>query len=365
METPENRTRATFRWDTARGAGQGALDALRNTFLLLVAIRVFHAPDLIKAFLPASVFMGMLLTPLTLALTAGRRVRMGLLGAVYAAVTGCALIASAFASNLFIYLGLAAGAQIVSAQWIPLMTHIYASNYNERHRGALFSATFLLVSLVGAAVSYAGGWLLDLDLSYWKIVFVLTGTAVLMSAVAMLRMPTSPMTRIAARNPWESISLAWKDKTFGAVLASWFIMGLGNLLTMPLRVEYLANPAFGINASNERGSDYRRRPHGHAAPVHPFLGDLLRPLEFPHYPHPDQQPLFSLARPFLFHNKSLADGAGQRHPGPGLRGRQHHVDFMGDESRSAGENLRLHERAQRPDRRARRPRAFYRLFSAS
>jgi MFS family permease len=44
--------------------------------------------------------------------------------------------------------------------------------------------------------------------------------------------------------------VAWEDKLFGAVLIAWMLMGLGNLMLIPLRVEYLANPEYGINATN-------------------------------------------------------------------------------------------------------------------
>jgi predicted MFS family arabinose efflux permease len=46
------------------------------------------------------------------------------------------------------------------------------------------------------------------------------------------------------------MSLIWKDRFFGYLLGTWMLLGLGNLITMPIRVEYLANPDFGINANN-------------------------------------------------------------------------------------------------------------------
>jgi hypothetical protein len=51
-------------------------------------------------------------------------------------------------------------------------------------------------------------------------------------------------------NPWQNLSLIWKDRFFGYLLGTWMLLGLGNLITLPIRVEYLANPDYGINADN-------------------------------------------------------------------------------------------------------------------
>jgi predicted MFS family arabinose efflux permease len=42
-----------------------------------------------------------------------------------------------------------------------------------------------------------------------------------------------------------------KDRLFGWMLLSWMLLGFGNLMTLPLRTEYMANPRFGINATNQ------------------------------------------------------------------------------------------------------------------
>ena len=40
-----------------------------------------------------------------------------------------------------------------------------------------------------------------------------------------------------------------KDKSFGYVLLTWFIMGFANLWTLPLRVDYVTAPEWGIEGS--------------------------------------------------------------------------------------------------------------------
>jgi hypothetical protein len=74
--------------------------------------------------------------------------------------------------------------------------------------------------------------------------------AALVAGFAISGMPSTPLPESKSRNPLAHMSYAWKDRTFGLMLLVWMLMGLGNLITIPLRVEYMANPLFSINATN-------------------------------------------------------------------------------------------------------------------
>jgi predicted MFS family arabinose efflux permease len=69
-------------------------------------------------------------------------------------------------------------------------------------------------------------------------------------SLSSYKIPSMPCSVLNSRNPLTNLALAWKDPLFMAILAGWMLMGLGNLMLIPIRVEYLANPAYGINASN-------------------------------------------------------------------------------------------------------------------
>ena len=69
---PGDVARQTFRWDLLRGSMQGFVEACMVTFTLLVAIRVFDAPDMLKAILPGSYSLGLLVSPLTIVLASKR-----------------------------------------------------------------------------------------------------------------------------------------------------------------------------------------------------------------------------------------------------------------------------------------------------
>ena len=71
----------------------------------------------------------------------------------------------------------------------------------------------------------------------------------LCTAFYHLKIPSAPLTP-SAGGLSKDLRNAMKDKLFFWMLTGWMLMGIGNLVTIPLRVEYLATPAYGIDASN-------------------------------------------------------------------------------------------------------------------
>ena len=244
------RARQTFRWDLLRGGCHGILETTWQTFALLVAIRVFGAEDTLKSFLPAAFGIGLILNPLILSMVGRTRMRIGNLLALYALGGGTAFGFAVLTQDLLGYIALVVLAQIFFAQTVPLMTQVYSENYKGTERGKRFAVTAVIGSLVGIVVSSGGGKLLDLDLGFYRLLFLLCFLAGLGSALAYHRMPTQTMQDIKVGNPWSDIPLIWRDRVFGWMLAGWMLMGLGNLMTLPIRVEYMANPLYGINATN-------------------------------------------------------------------------------------------------------------------
>ncbi len=140
--------------------------------------------------------------------------------------------------------------QMATVQQGPLMIQIYAENYPASERGSRMVSPFILTALTMILFSLLGGWLLDLSINYYHLLFVMMVLSAAACGWATNRIPSTPLSTEHVGNPWQSFSLIWKDKLFGYLLGSWMLLGLGNLITMPIRVEYLANPKFGINADN-------------------------------------------------------------------------------------------------------------------
>lgn len=247
------RARQTFRWDLTRAPGTGILESIWQTFALVIAIRAFQAPDTLKAMVPAAFSFGLLLTPLSIALVRRSSWRLSKLVALYAACAGACLLVAWQLPVLGVYVAAVFLAQFFIAQGAPLMTHIYANNYLSGERGRRFALMTLVASLFSALFAWFGGWILDLDpetIGTWPWILFAGVLACALMTWTSHKIPSEPASAMHVGNPWQNLSLIWQDKVFGWLLFAWMLMGLGNLMMLPLRAEYIANPVYGIDASN-------------------------------------------------------------------------------------------------------------------
>ena len=228
----------------------GILEAGWSTFALLIAIRHFGAHESYKAFIAGAWPIGFLLTPLTLYLVAKSRIRPSLASAYMFSLAAVLMIGATVVQSLTAFTIFIITSQMATVQQGPLMIQIYAENYPANERGKRMTTPFILTALSMILFSLLGGWLLDLSINTYHLLFVIMVLAAAMCGWATNRIPSTPLSTEHVGNPWQNFSLIWKDRFFGYMLGSWMLLGLGNLITMPIRVEYLANPDFGINADN-------------------------------------------------------------------------------------------------------------------
>lgn len=239
----------TFLWDRLRGACQGLLESVWG-MALVVAIRVFDADDSLKQLLPASVGFGLVLGPLSLALFTHTGLRLSRLIAGLWVAAGLLFCLAANATSAIGFIAVMVLAQMVLAQGTQLITPIYSSNYDPSERGRRLSSTLIVVSLVGILTNPIGGRMLDLDLGWFRWIFLAGGIVALAGSLIVVRIPSPRIHRVNEGGILEHLGLIFKDRLFFWMLAAWMLMGIGNLMTIPLRVEYLANPAYGVQASN-------------------------------------------------------------------------------------------------------------------
>lgn len=249
-EPLDPRAAATFRFDRVRGACSGILETGWQTFALLVAVRVYEASPNMKALLVAANPFGLLLTPITLFAISRMNLPAGIAAGRFLAVAALALVAGTFANIGWLFILSMLVASMAAAQQLPLIVNIYSENYPPRRRGQLLSQSIVLAVIFSAAFAYGGGALLDWRLDWFPWLFATMAIAAAVSGWALARIPSNPVTAQQGRNPMQSVSWAWKDPVFGTMLFVWMLMGLGTLLIVPLRVEYMANEVFGINATN-------------------------------------------------------------------------------------------------------------------
>jgi MFS family permease len=246
----KDRAEATYRNDVLRAPFYGILEAGWATFALLIAIRHFDAPETYKAFIAGAWPMGFLLTPITLFWVAKSRIRPSLASAGMFSIAALLMIGATTIQSLTFFTLFIITSQMATVQQGPLMIQIYTENYAPNERGKRMGTPFILTALSMILFSMLGGWLLDLSINYYHVLFVIMILSAAACAWATNRIPSEPLSTENVGNPWQNFSLIWKDRFFGFLLGSWMILGLGNLVTMPIRVEYLANADFGINADN-------------------------------------------------------------------------------------------------------------------
>ena len=122
--------RRTLRWDMMRSSLAGFIDAGWRTFALLVVTRYFDASSFAKALVPAAFMIGLLTTPIALFYFTRLRMRTSTICSINYVCAGCLfLVASAGSDKLWIFLGAGTIAAAVLAQQMPLLVHIYSTNY--------------------------------------------------------------------------------------------------------------------------------------------------------------------------------------------------------------------------------------------
>lgn len=239
--------RRTFRLELRRAAATGVLETAGATFLLLIAVSHFQAGALSKAMLVAGGPLGLLLAPLAVSLTRafGWRAASGAAACAASGAIGFAAAASFDAPAAFV----AGGALgIFSLQaGIPLMTQIYQENYPAAKRGRLFSLAAMARVATASLFAWLAGWWLDMRPADYRVLMGVFAIAAVAAAWFTWRCPSRTFHVETSPNPLAGWRHVRDDRMFRWLLASWMLMGLGNLMMLPLRVEFIANPRHGIS----------------------------------------------------------------------------------------------------------------------
>ncbi|MCH8207650.1 MAG: MFS transporter [Nitrospinae bacterium] len=242
-------TQKTYRFDMLRGGCRGVLTTATQTFGLFIAIRYFDAGFLAKSLIGAAPFMGMFLSLALVYYASTTGLRKSVWGAIPSALCGCCLLGAAFMNSLWTFGLMVVLSFIALNSLTPFLTSIYNDNYPHDQRGAYFSKPLRLTVAVSVLFGFLASWVLDLDLTYYKPLFVLFGLAAFVKAWAILSMPSGILEPHAHKHPLGSLKYVLQDRDFGYVLLTWFIMGFANLWVLPLRVDYVTSSAYGIEGS--------------------------------------------------------------------------------------------------------------------
>ena len=239
----------TKKYGLRRNLFNGIVEASFYSSVLLVAIRHFGASDTAKSLLAGGSCLGFLLAPGFLLLIGKCKVPVSRICALLTVGTGTGILLSSSANSAWVYTGWVLAACILAGQVPSLMVHVYSRNYRSGERGRKISGNLMLSAIVGAGTALLIGRLLDDDLNYFRPIAVVIFLFCLCTAFYHLKIPSAPLKQ-DTRGLGQDLRHALKDRLFFWMLTGWMLMGIGNLVTIPLRIEYLANPAYGIDASN-------------------------------------------------------------------------------------------------------------------
>jgi MFS family permease len=242
-----DRLQRTFRFDLQRAVANGILESAGSTFLLLIAVRWFHAGATAKALVAAGGSMGLMLTPLVVSQVA----RLGWPAAVAASrlalVGSGTFIAMALVPWLPVYVLGSLITMASASSAVPLMTQIYQENYPDERRGKLFSRAVMVRIATAALFSEAAGQCLSANLAYYRWLLLVFAGAFAFAADRLRRYPSTPLTPEGGSSPFRAMRYAQTDRLFRHTLVCWMLMGFANLMMLPLRVEYLASERYHLH----------------------------------------------------------------------------------------------------------------------
>lgn len=232
-----------------RAVCNGIFDTAGQTFFLLIAVQYFQMGPMGKAALSLNNAPGFILTPLVLALVARWRWPCGLGAGRLQRLGGCLLVGAAFATNGVLFTICCISAMLCFTAGIPLFTQILQENYPNFERGHLFARAALIRTVALLGFSWIGGEILTIQLDWYRWLILLFAAALFTGGTFASRLPSQPYGG-SDRNLKPLPTSGWRylreDRLFRITLISWMFMGLGNLMMLPLRVEYLANPVYGL-----------------------------------------------------------------------------------------------------------------------
>jgi MFS family permease len=249
LEPDPGRTALTYRLEKWRAVSSGILETAGTIFLLLIAVRYFQAGATAKALVASGGSVGLLLTPLVVALVQ----QLGWPAARAAALLAgggsvCFLLMAAIPLLPVFVVGSVFSMAGASAA-VPLMTQVYQENYPPARRGRFFSRTVMIRIGVAALFSELAGQAFSRHLDQFRLLLLIFAGAFAAASLFLARCPSRPLERAGSLNPVRSLRYVRRDRVFRQTLICWMLMGFANLMMLPMRVEYLANPVYGLALS--------------------------------------------------------------------------------------------------------------------
>ncbi|MDW7980273.1 MAG: hypothetical protein RMH97_06890 [Verrucomicrobiales bacterium] len=236
----------TYRYERFRAVAAGIIETAGSTFLVLGAVRWLGAGPIAKALVAAGTSAGLLISPLLVAWVAHTGIKTGVAAAQMAILGAAGFFIAASGASIFTFvLGSVVGMACASAV-VPILTQIYQDNYPEHERGFLFSRTMAIRIATAALFAHLAGHALTKRTELFPALLVVFGCAHLGSAWCLHKLPSRNLLPAGDAQLFSGLRFVKQDALFRRTLAAWMLMGFGNLMMAPLRVEFLSNPKYGV-----------------------------------------------------------------------------------------------------------------------
>lgn len=242
-----NATEITFRYERRRAVATGILETAGTTFLLLIATRWFEAGATAKALIASGGSLGLLLSPVIVTWAEASRLAVSRAASVVLALGAVGFGVMAMFPALPVFVIFSVLAMACSSAAIPLMTQVYHENYPERERGRRFSKTLMIRIGTTVLFSKLAGDALSRQMHWFQGLLLVFAGAFAFASYCAGRCPSHPLPVSGNNHPLRSFRYIWTDRLFRTTLLCWMLMGFANLMMFPLRVEYLANPRYGMH----------------------------------------------------------------------------------------------------------------------
>lgn len=243
-------SKKTYLYDCIRSPFHGMIYSGLMTITMLVAIHYFGASTFTKSIIASGESMGRLMCPLVIYLAYKSGLKTSYIASFCMLCTSISLLFAALVPYLYMYTFFIILTYVFFTQIPQFMVHIYSKNYLDKERGSKVSMIFFISTIFGSIFSFILSKSLDKNFTNYHYQFIIIAICSFICSIIYYQIPSTPLQKSEAGNPWKNISLMWKDKLFGYLSIGYMLLGLGHAMVIPVRVEYLTNNIYNINASS-------------------------------------------------------------------------------------------------------------------
>jgi Major Facilitator Superfamily len=217
--------------------------------ILMIALKFFEATPTIKALLLMSPFFGLLLTPLLVQVIAKLKFPASKVTGTLLLLSSVGFLAAGLTNNYWIFIISIMLARPFSMMIPPTVTALWRQNVPPQVMGTKFSN----VNWIGIVSSLTVGvifflWFKSQGIDGYPLILIIVSIGLFLSGLTSLRTPSVAI-ESPGRIPYSSLFHIWKDPLFGYVCLAWSIMGIAQIATIPLRIEYVASGVYGMKYS--------------------------------------------------------------------------------------------------------------------